>query len=89
MDAKITLSFNADVIDSAKEFAEKHNMSLSRLTEYLYSKLTKSHFYSLEDLPLTDWVNMVSEGQAEYVITRKTKAAQKKEFYESGKKKKK
>ncbi|HRH61362.1 MAG TPA: DUF6364 family protein, partial [Chitinophagaceae bacterium] len=37
MDAKITLSFNKEVITEAKKFAESHHMSLSRLTEYLYS----------------------------------------------------
>jgi len=41
MDAKITLRFEKDVIAKAKRFADSQNISLSRLTEFLYSKLTK------------------------------------------------
>jgi hypothetical protein len=86
MDAKITLSFNAEVIEKAKEFAESHNMSLSRLTEYLYRKLTSKNYQSLEDLPLSDWIGMVAEGDAEYVTKRSSRSAQKKEYYQSKKK---
>ena len=41
-------------------------MSLSRLTEFLCSKLTSNHYQSLENLPISDWVSMVSEGEAVY-----------------------
>jgi hypothetical protein len=87
MDTKITLSFDEDVIAKAKRFADSHNMSLSRLTEFLYSKLTKNNYATLEDLPLSDWVNMVAEGPAEYVTKRKSSKQQKDEFYESRKRK--
>ena len=33
MDAKITLSFNKSVIERAKEYADKNNISVSRLTK--------------------------------------------------------
>ena len=33
MDAKITLSFNKSVIKRAKEYADKNNISVSRLTK--------------------------------------------------------
>jgi hypothetical protein len=85
MDAKITLSFDADVIASAKAFAEKNNMSLSRLTEYLYRQMTARQYPSLEDLEISQWVMQVAEGQAEYK-TSKSKKVSKKEFYESHKK---
>jgi len=39
MDAKITLSFDEDVIHGAKLFADRNNISLSRLTEYIYRNL--------------------------------------------------
>ncbi|WP_339606444.1 DUF6364 family protein [uncultured Roseivirga sp.] len=42
MDAKVTLSFDQEVIKSAKQFAEKNNISLSRLTEFLYRQLTSN-----------------------------------------------
>ncbi|WP_192346644.1 DUF6364 family protein [Algoriphagus sp. Y33] len=66
MDAKVTLSFNKDVIDRAKSFAEENNISLSRLTEYLYSQITSKNYKSLEDLPVSDWVDFVAEGRIEY-----------------------
>jgi hypothetical protein len=46
MDAKITLSFNKAVIDKAKQFADNNNMSLSRLTEFLLSRITSGHYQS-------------------------------------------
>ena len=83
MDTKVTLSFDKAIIDSAKRFADKHNISLSRLTEFLYSQLESKTYRSLEDLPVADWVNQVAEG--EIVYKRKNKSV-KQEFYESRKK---
>jgi hypothetical protein len=85
MDAKVTLSFDASVIQSAKKFAESQNISLSRLTEFLYRQLESKRYQSLEELPVSDWVNMVAEGQAEYKTKGRSRSA-KKEFYESRKK---
>ena len=34
MDTKVTLSFNETVINKAKKYAEKNNISLSRLVEF-------------------------------------------------------
>lgn len=82
MDAKITLAFDENVITKAKQFAEDHNISLSRLTEFLFRKITSGEYNELEDLPIADWVNMVAEGDAEY--HHKTKSSQdlKKEYRE-------
>lgn len=66
MDAKITLSFNKEIIEKAKEFAEQNNISLSRLTEYLYSQIISKEYKSLEELPVSAWVEFVAEGQMEY-----------------------
>jgi hypothetical protein len=66
MDAKVTLSFDRKVIDAAKEFAEAQGISLSRLTEFLYRKITAQQSKDLESLPLADWVNLLSEGEASY-----------------------
>lgn len=76
MDAKITLSFDESVIKKAKRYAEKNNISLSRLTEFLLQKITSNNYASLEDLPISDWVNTVAEGEVEY----KTKARKNKEL---------
>lgn len=83
MDAKITLSFNANVIDNAKSFAEQHSISLSRLTEFLYSQLTHKNYETLYDLPVSDWVNMVADGQAEYLTSKKSTKKINATYYES------
>jgi hypothetical protein len=75
MDAKITLSFDKSVIEKAKAYAEENNISLSRLTEFLLSKVTSKSYQSLEDYPISDWVNMVSEGQATYHVNRNSRQA--------------
>ncbi len=73
MDAKITLSFNKSVIDKAKEYAANNNISVSRLTEFLLSKVTSGTYKSMEDYPISDWVNMLSEGEVEYQVNRSSK----------------
>ncbi len=81
MDAKITLSFNAQTIEKAKRFAEAHDISLSRLTEFLYQQITTKNYQTLEELPIADWVTMVSEGKAEYVAKPRGRKAMKNEFF--------
>ena len=81
MDAKITLSFDEEVIQKAKSFAEKQNISLSRLTEHLLRKITSGYHTNLEDLPVSDWVNMVSEGNVEYKTAKRSKKKLKEEFF--------
>lgn len=81
MDAKITLSFDQEVINKAKKFAGSHNISLSRLTEFLYAKITSGHYDQLEDLPISDWVNMVAEGEVEYKTKARSNKSLKKEYY--------
>lgn len=85
MDTKITLAFDQDIIQRAKAYAEKHDMSLSRMIEMILDKITTQNYKSLEDFPISDWVNIVSEGPAEYKTPRKRKAV-KKEYYERKKK---
>ena len=85
MDAKITLSFDEQVIRKAKRYADAQNISLSRLTEFLYSKITSNNYTQLEDLPLADWVNSVAEGPAEYKIKVKGRKAMKNEFFKTRK----
>ena len=80
MDAKITLSFDEQIIVKAKEFAAANNISLSRLTEFLLSKATSANAYSLDELPVSDWVNMVSEGEVEYVRKPRSSKERKSEY---------
>ena len=85
MDTKITLSFDESAINKAKKYADANNISLSRLTEYLYNKITSSTYAQLEDLPISDWVNRVAEGQAEYKTRSKKRKEMKHEFFKSKK----
>ena len=85
MDAKITLSFDESVIHKAKKFADNNNISLSRLTEFLLSKVTSGHYKSLDDMPISSWVNMVSEGKVEYKTLKKSRKETKQEYFNSKK----
>jgi hypothetical protein len=44
MDSKITLSFDELVIDKAKKYAAKNNISLSRLTKFFIKKSNSIQF---------------------------------------------
>ena len=81
MDAKITLSFDESVIRRAKQYAEKHNISLSRLMEMILDKITANNYQNLEDIPLAGWVSEISEGKSQYTTRSKKRADLKKEFY--------
>ncbi|WP_262247997.1 DUF6364 family protein [Parapedobacter soli] len=80
MDAKITLSFDKHVVEQAKAFAEAHHISLSRLTEFIYRQLAHKSYESLEELPISDWVNMLSEGKVEYQRSPRSRKALKDEY---------
>jgi hypothetical protein len=83
MDIKITLSFDEDIVSKAKKFADENNISLSRLTEFLYSKMTSGHYKQLEDLPVADWVSQVAEGQVQYQRKATSRKQLKTEYYKS------
>jgi hypothetical protein len=82
MDAKITMSFDAEIIDKAKQYAKSRGISLSRLTEILLRKATIGNYRDIEDIPISSWVSEVSEGEATYVTPRKRKDI-KKEYFNS------
>ena len=81
MDAKITLSFESTVIAKAKQFADDNNISLSRLTEFLSSKVTTTSYKSIDQLPVSDWISQVSEGEVEYQRASRKRKEMRKEFY--------
>ena len=85
MDAKITLSFNEIVIQKAKRYAAKNNISLSRLVEFMLQKTVSGHYPNLDDLPISDWVAIVAEGEADYRIKKKSRKSLKNEFFSSKK----
>ncbi len=86
MDNKITLSFDESVIRKAKRYAENNNISLSRLIEFLLQKITSSNYQSMEDFPISEWVNQVAEGEAVYQTAKKrTRKSSKAEYFASKK----
>jgi antitoxin component of RelBE/YafQ-DinJ toxin-antitoxin module len=85
MDVKVTLSFDEGVVNKAKRYAEKNNISLSRLVEFLLQKTISGNYSSLEDLPISDWVRQVAEGEAIYQATKKSRKAAKAEYFSSKK----
>lgn len=86
MDTKLTLSLDEAVIVKAKRYAATNNISLSRLVEFLLQKATAPGYKSLEDFPISDWVNEVSEGAATYQTTKKRTRKSAKSAYFSSKK---
>lgn len=80
MDAKITLSFDKEVVEQAKAFADAHHISLSRLTEFIYRQLTVKSYENLEALPISDWVNLLAEGQVEYQRSPRTRKSMKDDY---------
>jgi hypothetical protein len=80
MDAKITLSFDKEVIEKAREYAESQNISLSRLTEFLLRQVTSSYNKTLEDIKVSDWVMQLSEGKTEYLFLRRSRKSMRNEF---------
>jgi hypothetical protein len=87
MDAKITLSFDAQIVERAKEYADSRGISLSRLTEVLFRRLTAGGYVNIEDFPVSNWVHLLSEGEASYVKTPKSSKALRTEHHASKKKK--
>lgn len=86
MDAKLTLSFNQEVVEKAKKYAAANNISLSRLIEHLLTQVTSNEYKSLEDFRVADWVNMVAEGEVEYKrIPKASRKSTKDEFFASKK----
>lgn len=85
MDAKVTLSFDDAVVSRAKRFAEKNNISLSRLVEFLLQKTTAENYASLENLPISEWVHIISEGEAVYQTKKRSRKSIKSEYYSSRK----
>ena len=81
MDAKITLSFNADIIALAKAYATEKGISLSRLTEYLYSKMTADAEADIYALPINDWVLELANGTPEYQHNPKSRKARRTDYY--------
>lgn len=90
MDAKLTVSFDEEVIGKAKDYAAKQGISLSRMLEFLLRKVVSASEQKLYDWPITDWVLELAEGPVEYhtrPLTNKEIRSQANEYRLSKKKK--
>lgn len=85
MDTRVTLRFDEGVVSKAKRYAEKNNISLSRLVEFLLQQTVTGQYASLEDLPIASWVHQVAEGEAVYHTKKKSRKATKAEYFSSRK----
>lgn len=85
MDAKLTLSFDKEIIKRAKKFAEEQGISLSRFVELLLRKATTQKYNQIEELPISDWVMEVAEGNAEYITKKRSRKSLKEEYLQSKK----
>jgi len=83
MNTKLTLHFDREVINKAKAFAATNNISLSRLTEFLYRNITSGNYKTLAELPIADWVYRVAEGEPNYV--KRSKKETRKKYFNSKK----
>ncbi len=81
MDSKITLSFDAHTIAKAKAYADKHNISMSRLAEYFFNKITDEDFTTLEAYPVADWVLELMGNKPKYNSKKPTTYLN--DYYES------
>ena len=73
MDSKITMAFDSEVIEKAKAFALQQNISLSRLTEFLYRQIVSGNYTHMDDFPIADWVQEVSEPESTYTKAKSRK----------------
>ncbi len=73
MDSKITMAFDSEVIEKAKAFAQQQNISLSRLTEFLYRQIVSGNYMHMDDFPIADWVQEVSEPESIYTKAKSRK----------------
>jgi len=81
MDVKVTLSFDEEIVSKAKQYAADNNISLSRLIEFLLTKVTTNQYKNLEDFPISDWVSMVAEGEVVYHTKNTSRKKLKEEFF--------
>lgn len=61
MDTKLTLKFDKQVVEKAKEYASKNNKSLSRIIEsYLQLLTSKEKTEDAEEIVVSDFVKSLS-----------------------------
>jgi len=70
----------------ARSSAEANNIGLSRLIEFMLSKVTDKRYRSLDELPVSDWIQQVAEGEVTYVRKNAAERNVKKDYLSSRRK---
>lgn len=83
MSTSITLNLNENTVYAVEELAQQKGISIDKLAEVLFEKAAASHYQSIDDLPVADWVLQLGEGKPEY--NPKTRKEIKEEYFESKK----
>ena len=55
------------------------------MIEFFLKKITSSHYNTMEDYPVADWVQQLAEGEATYQTKGKNRKKTRAEFYNSKK----
>ena len=83
MEAKLTLKLDKMTIDSAKEYAKKHNRSLSKIVESYFRNLSSEHNYPGKHSPVVKSLTgilsdndlekfVLEDDRARYILKRET-----------------
>jgi hypothetical protein len=62
MDSKLTLKLNKSVIEQAKDYAKKNQVSLSRLIENYLASLTQKENSSKKEIEISAFVKSIATG---------------------------
>lgn len=81
MKAKITLQIDEEVIANSKEIAKSLNLPISKFAEQILRRFTTARYRSIEEMPVSDWVNIVSDGEVQYLREPRTSKQLKDEYY--------
>lgn len=66
METKLTLRIKKNVIEKAKEYAQKQKISLSKMIEVYLESVTNSHENEVETTPLVDSLSGIIELEPDF-----------------------
>lgn len=70
MDSKLTVRLDSDVIERAKSYARRHNVSVSRMIESYLDSVTHTKSKDIEITPLVKSLSGVIEINADYDLKK-------------------
>jgi hypothetical protein len=82
MEIKITLCFDESIIKAGR-YVKANKVKSSQLIEFLLQKVTALESVSMEDYPISAWVNQLAEGPIVYQAQQKSRKISTAEYYKS------